>query len=492
MARFAVPAYPHTPVPQRWPARTLRTRRPLAAALAVIVLNSTLQAVDPQLNAVAMPAVAADFGLDPAASDLLRSISTIALAACMLGVAILGDLKGRKLILVLGGAGVAAAAVTGAAATNEWVFGAGRVLMGVSTAMSFAMVLAFLPALFSDRRLVRAFSVWLVVDSVAIVLIGVAGGLVQQQWGWRCVYLLTGALALVSTVAAALLLPENRAATSRRFDTFGVVLAGVGLVALIYSLSQGSARGWGSPVVLGGVVIALVVLTTFVWWEAGCANPGFPVGLFAAPAFAGACLVGLMFNLANGAIIGQFPAMAIPLGHTDAGVAMVASLIGVGSIAGATASGFVMSRYRVGPRTMFVSGLLVLAVGLASQIFTAVGRELAVPGFGVLVVGFGIMWMQNPQSAVVAAAAPPGLIGTVGSVKPAVGQLGMGLGLGVAGPVAALLTTGEARTPHAYGVGMLALSVLFVLAALAVAFLMRVPARRPPTAAAPVLAPVTP
>ena len=57
----------------------------------------------------------------------------------------------------------------------------------------------------------------------------------------------------------------------------------------------------------------------------------------------------------------------------------------------------------------------------------------ATGGVAAFVVGFGLMWAQNSESAVIMSAAPKEMVGSVGAVKPAVGQLGMGLGLGIHG-----------------------------------------------------------
>jgi hypothetical protein len=45
----------------------------------------------------------------------------------------------------------------------------------------------------------------------------------------------------------AVFLPEHREAGAGRFDLPGFVLAGTGLGALMYALSEGPSQGWSSP-----------------------------------------------------------------------------------------------------------------------------------------------------------------------------------------------------------------------------------------------------
>ena len=176
---------PQTPVSQNWPARSLTYRDPRLLALIFVTLVSTVQGIDPSLHGVAMPNVTTEFGLDRAISSFIRSIGTIVLAASMLGVGITGDLIGRKKVLVMGAFGMAIATTINAFAPNALIFGAGRVLMGITTAMSFAMCLAFVPALYTREELPKAFSIWLAIQSAAVVVAMLAGGAIFDIAGWR-------------------------------------------------------------------------------------------------------------------------------------------------------------------------------------------------------------------------------------------------------------------------------------------------------------------
>lgn len=83
------------------------------------------------------------------------------------------------------------------------------------------------------------------------------------------------------------------------------------------------------------------------------------------------------------------------------------------------------------------------------------------------------MWMQNPQAAVIMGSAPADKLGATGAVKPAVGQLGYGLGFAIAGPIAAVYEDGAVLTPHGYGYGLATQGLIFVVAAVLVTILLR-------------------
>ncbi|MET3811972.1 MFS transporter [Arthrobacter sp. UYEF3] len=462
-----------TPAPQQWTGRQRRSRRPVLGAMICVALIGGLQGVDPALHSVAMPQAARELGMDPAVASFIKSIGTIILAASMLGVGILGDRFGRRRALVAGTLLMGAAAVITATAATPLIFGLGRALMGVATATSFAMCLAFIPTLYPREQLPKAFGLFFGAGASLIVAATALSGTVQGLFGWRSTYLATAALCLVLGVAALRFMPENRASVLRRFDAPGVLLAAVGLVALVYSIGRASTLGWGHPLVLGGLGVSAMVLAAFALWELRCKHPAFPVELFRLPAFTAACLAGVLFNWADASLLGQYPALALPAGVPAAAVSAIVALMYVGMICGAPAAGIAQNRFGLSNRTMFTSGLLLCAAGLALQVLLKNPHDLLLPAAGLFIVGFAVMWMQNPQSAVIMGSAPADQLGAVGAVKPAVGQFGFGLGFALAGPIAGIFMDGPALTAQAYGLGLASQAAFFVLAAALIFILLK-------------------
>ena len=467
------PTLPDTPTPQRWRDRQSRSRRPVLSAMLCIAAVAGLQPLDPSLHSIAFPGAVADLGMNPGTASFVRSIGTIVLAAAMLGVGILGDRFGRRRTLVSGVALMAIAAVVSAVAPTTAVFTAGRIAMGIGTAMSFSMCLAMIPTLFARAALPKAFGILFSIGSAMLVVFTGGSGALLAAFGWRTMYALLAVLAAVAAVAALVLLPENRSATRRRFDGVGVALAGAGLIAMVYSIGRASVFGWTHPVVVTGLLLAAAVLGVFAWWELRRTDPGFPIRLFAIPAFSAACIAGVLFNWADASLLGQYPAFALPGGVPPAAVTVVVALMYLGMMSGAMAAGASQRRFMISNRGMFVSGLMLCAASLASQFFVTSAANIWLPAIGLFTVGFAVMWMQNPQAAVILGSAPPDQVGAVGAVKPAVGQLGFGLGFAIAGPIASLFASGPVLDAHAYGHGLATQSIVFVLAAFLVGYLLR-------------------
>ncbi|UGT40941.1 MFS transporter [Nocardia yamanashiensis] len=479
MTETSVP--PDTPITQAWPAAVAGRADRRGQALWATALLSCPQGIDLAIHSLAMPLAGADLGMSDGALALAASVGTLLMAACMLGAGMLGDHTGRRRVLLYGTLGTALGCLLTAAAPNTAFFLLGRALTGAGTAAGFGMSLALLPTLFFPRELPRAFGLWLGVQSVILLSADLGGGLLITEFGWRAGYLLTAAAALAPAAAGWFVIPDSRAARARRFDLIGVLLAAAALMTLIGGIGQASTRGWGSPLVLGGVIVAVVLLAGFYWWEQHTPEPGFPVALFRSPAFSAACLTGVVFNFGHAAVILQTAALLENyLGKSAFTVVLVTIPACFGMIAGAVLAGRAQQQ-GTAPRTLFVAGLLCCGLGTLLLCLVTPHTGLDYYALAGGFIGFGVMCAQNPQSAVIMSAAPPGMVGSVGAVKTVVGQLGFGLGLGAMTPIIGAFPGSAPRGTstayfHGFTVAMAVTTVLMLLAAAGVAVLMRAPA----------------
>ena len=122
-----------------------------------------------------------------------------------------------------------------------------RVLQGVGGAAVLASSLGLIAATYpAGPRRAAASGVW-----GASVGAGIAVGPVLAAWldrlhGWRDVYVLILAAALVLAVVARLLVEESRSAEERPLDLAGVALLAGGMSALLAALVEGR-QGWLGP-----------------------------------------------------------------------------------------------------------------------------------------------------------------------------------------------------------------------------------------------------
>jgi EmrB/QacA subfamily drug resistance transporter len=242
--------------------------RPLAGALAACAAQFLVGA-DGLAVAIALPAMQGDLSAAPIDAQWILTAYALAFGGGLLLGGRLGDLYGRRRVLVLGLALFTAGALLAGVAPGLGVLVAARALQGAGSAAAVPASLALIGSLFpAGPARTRALAILAAMASVGVTTGLLIGGVVTATLGWRWVFLLMAPLALATMAAARAALPEVRAERSgRRPDVAGALLVTAGLVALLLGLTRVESQGLAAPATIGPVLAGLLLLTAFVGWE---------------------------------------------------------------------------------------------------------------------------------------------------------------------------------------------------------------------------------
>lgn len=185
----------------------------------------------------------------------------------------LGDLRGRRPVLI----GVLVTVLVGsllAATTHELaLLLIGRALQGASYGI-FPLAVGVLRDELPPRKLTGAMAVVSGMLAVGGGLALVATGLLTENGGdYRRVFWLASALSAIGLIGAWLVIPARRPSAQGRVDWVGGIILGVALVLLLMPLSQGNTWGWGSSPVIGMLIGSLIAFTVFVLIERRLSQP---------------------------------------------------------------------------------------------------------------------------------------------------------------------------------------------------------------------------
>jgi MFS family permease len=282
--------------PHRLTAGTLA-----AAAIAVCVAQVAL-AIPAVLNGLFQQ----DLGTSSAQLTWISDAFLVPVTLLELTFGVLGDLFGRKRLLVIGTVLLIAGQLTsvltpGASSstgTRVLVLWTGQIISGLGAAAIFPTSLAMVAAgTHTARDRSRAISIWAAALSSGGFVSPVLGGwLARYGFGtdefasWRWAFIAVMALAAVSTVVSVALARDSRAPEGRSLDWPGQITIAVAMFALLYAVIQGPTSGWGSGGVIAGFVLAAVFLVLFVAAERRSAAPLLRLDLFANRAFAVAAI----------------------------------------------------------------------------------------------------------------------------------------------------------------------------------------------------------
>ncbi|OIV36884.1 MFS transporter [Mangrovactinospora gilvigrisea] len=248
----------------------------------VLLLGSQFMiSVDFSILNVALPAIGR--GLHMATVDLQWVTTAMMLPSA--GFALLfgrlGDLLGRRRMLIVGMALLAAGSLVGGIAQEPAVLLAARVVQGLAAAAATPAALALLTASMPEGPLRdRALGLNGTVLGSGFVVGALCGGLLTDLLSWRWAFFVNIPVAAVILAAVPALVAESRGARVR-LDLPGAATVTTGLLALVFGVTSAAQYGWGSPWTLVALGAAVVLLAAFWLIELRSAAPLAPVRVLA-------------------------------------------------------------------------------------------------------------------------------------------------------------------------------------------------------------------
>jgi MFS family permease len=427
--------------------RTLTTGTLVAAALAVCIGQVAL-AIPAVLNGLFQQ----DLGTSSAQLTWISDAFLVPVTLLELTFGVLGDLFGRKRLLIIGAALIAigeglavltpgASSSTGSRVLVLWI---GQALCGIGAAALFPTTLAMIAVgTHTARDRGRAIALWAAALSGGNVLSPVLGGLaVKLKFGsdphasWRWAFVVVIVLALISLVVSARLARNSSAPEGRSLDWPGQFTIAISLFALLFAIIQAPTSGWGSAEVLIGFVVAIIFFGLFIAAERRSRAPLLRLDLFSNRAFAVTAIVTVsgMF-----AMLGTAYATSVRLSSIQ-GFSPLKTSIAFLLLNGMTLIQVPLTIRllpRVNPRWMLTAGFALIAVGdfwLSS--LTAANFSLGPVIAPLALVGIGFAFAISAITAAAVNAVPVGLAGMASGTTSLLRDFGFTLGPAIVGAVA--------------------------------------------------------
>ena len=421
-----------------------RQRHAREVALGAVCAILFLTFLDNTIVSVALADIQSSLSVSVTGLQWIVDGYMLAFAALMLTGGTLGDLLGRKKVMLAGVAVFCAGSIVAAVAPDTSTLIAGRIVMGLGAAASEPGTLSLLRHIYPEREeRAVALGVWAAVSGLALALGPVIGGVLADGVGWRSIFWFGVGLGAVSFAVAAVTLTESRDPEGRRLDVPGLAAGAAAILAATFAVIEGENRSYGTwwIDVLFAAAAALVVV--FVLVEQRVPDPVLRLEFLRSPTFTAANVVAFAVNLSVFSVF-FFTALYLQLISNFSGyrialvfTALAAAMIVAGPLAGRWTA-------RVGAREPMVVGCVLAGVGLllvdwkltATTSVAALTWPLAIAG-----LGFGIALVT--MTAAVLTLVPPEQSGMAASTVNTSRELGGVFGVAVLGAVVnAQLTSG--------------------------------------------------
>lgn len=248
-------------------------------SLGAIAIAQLMVVLDATIINVALPSAQTELGFADDGRQWIVTAYSLAFGSLLLLGGRLSDTIGRRTAFVVGSAGFALASVLGGFAQSFEILVVARALQGVFGALLAPAALSLLSVTFSEpKERGRAFGIFGAIASSGGAIGVLLGGALTEAASWRLCMFVNVVLAGAAVVLALMSVPADRTVARReRLDVPGLVLATVGLVAIVYGFSSAEQFGWGSPLTIATLVGGVVVLAIFVVVERRVSAPMLPL-----------------------------------------------------------------------------------------------------------------------------------------------------------------------------------------------------------------------
>ena len=259
--------------------------RRLGLALVVIATAQLMVVLDATIVNVALPHIQTALGFSGSGLEWVVNAYALTFGGLLLLGGRAGDILGRRRVFIAGIILFSLASLLGGFATSQaWLLGA-RALQGVGGAIVAPTALSLVTTNFpegSERN--RAMGVYAAMSIGGAAVGLLAGGLLTTFVSWRWVLFVNVPIGIVVALLAPRALTESQRRPGR-FDLPGAITSTLGLVALVYGLTEAATTPngvshWGDTQVLASLSAAVVLLATFFVIESRSKYALMPLRIF--------------------------------------------------------------------------------------------------------------------------------------------------------------------------------------------------------------------
>jgi EmrB/QacA subfamily drug resistance transporter len=393
-----------------------------------------LNLLDSTVGTIAAPAIRADLGGSTSTLQWIAAGYTLAMAVGLLVGGRLGDMYGRKRMMIVGVLGFLAASALCAVSFSPEMLLAARVLQGGFGAVMVPQSFGLIRELFG-AEVGKAFALLGPVIGLATVLGPVVAGLLVDAdlfgTGWRMIFAINVPLGLFALLVGRRVLPGTPpAARGQRLDVRGALLAAAGMFLLVYPLTQGHELGW--PLWSFGMLAASVlVLATFAATQRGGDTVLVRMSVFARRSYtSGVVFVVAFFGVITGFSLAVGLFLQLGLGYSPLEASLTMAPWAVGAFVGSAVGASVLAGMG---RNVLHLGLGLMTAGLTWLYFSLSVDGPPIAPLAVFGAGMGMIFV--PLFDIIVGDLSDDEVGSASGILTSVQQLGASLGIAVLGTV---------------------------------------------------------
>ncbi|HHA7115935.1 TPA: MFS transporter [Staphylococcus aureus] len=354
----------------------------------------------------------------------------------------------------------------------------GRIIQGLSAACIMPATLAIINEYYIGTRRQRALSYWSIGSWGGSGICTLFGGLMATYIGWRSIFIVSILLTLLSMYLIKHT-PETKAepvkslkGETKKFDVIGLIILVVTMLSLNVIITQTSHFGLVSPMILSLIVIFILSLIGFVYYENKIKYPLVDFSIFKNRGYSGATISNFLLNgVAGGAliVINTYYQQQLGFNSSQTGYISLTYLIAV--LLMIRVGEKILTQFGPKRPLLLGSGFTVIGLILLSLTFFPEMWYIVSSIVGYLLFGTGLGLYATPSTDTAVASAPDDKSGVASGVYKMASSLGNAFGVAVSGTIYTVLAAN--LNLHLGGFsGMMFNVILAVIAFLVILFLV--------------------
>lgn len=399
----------------------------------VLSIACMLYSMDLSVLFLAVPSITVELKPTPTQLLWINDIYGFMVAGFLVTMGTLGDLRGRRKVLLWGAAAFGLASVCCAFSQNATQLIMSRALLGVAGATIAPSTLSLIVNMFAreDERN-RAIGIWGTAFAVGGTIGPVIGGVLLNWFHWGSVFLINVPIMAALLVLGPKLLPEFQTDQPHaRLDLVSVAVSLATVLPIIYGLKQMAAYGFEWLQVLP-IIVGLGMGWLFWARQHKIDHPLVDFALFQSPRFNLALvanLAGIFFVFSIFMLENQFLQLVLGMKPLEAGLWTVAPSLMF----------CVMSLYAykvtnvIGPEKSVIWGLVIYAIATAAMAWSAWAQSL----YGILgssmLIAIGFVPVILTTTNLIVSSAPPERAGSASAISETSAEFGGALGIALLG-----------------------------------------------------------
>jgi EmrB/QacA subfamily drug resistance transporter len=400
--------------------------------------GSFMAALDGSVVNTILPVIQNVFHSSVVKVEWIVTIYLLVLSGLLLTFGRLGDLHGHRSIYIWGfGIFVASSALCGSANSVELLI-LFRGMQAIGGAMLASNSPAILTGNFPLEQRGRALGLASMMTYLGLTAGPSIGGWLAQAFSWRAVFYMNVPVGALALTLSLIYIPQDKSLDhDQKFDLVGAALFLIALSALLLGLNRGAVWGWTSLPTLGLLIGAIIFMIFFVHVESRTPTAMLDINLFRVPLFSAATASAILNYVCVYTITFLMPYYLIHgRGLNPAQAGLLLTIEPIVMAVAAPISGAYSDR--IGSRLPGMIGMALMALGLFMLAFLGSSTSLIFAGFALAIAGLGTGTFISPNTSALMGSAPKHRQGIASGVQAAARNVGMVLGIGLAG---AILTT---------------------------------------------------